>query len=125
MSYLNPSRKQIEELKNLKVDGPIQMINLLKYKSKVEGTDLTGEEQYAEYGKAAAPFLQESGAKFVYSRKFLASVIGPEALEWDKMLIVEYPNKESFFKMLKSPGYPSALRDKALADSRLIFSINK
>ncbi len=49
-------------------------------------------------------------------------VIGPEALEWDMVLMVEYPSRRNFFEMATNPDYLSVHehRAAALADSRLI-----
>ena len=49
-------------------------------------------------------------------------VIGPEALEWDMALMVEYPSRAKFLEMAGNPDYLAvhAHRAAALVDSRLI-----
>jgi len=48
-------------------------------------------------------------------------LIGPQELEWDKILIVEYAKKSDFINMITTEGYPAEMRKSAIEDSRLIF----
>lgn len=121
-TYLNLSKEQYLEFMQFDVEEKFQMLNLLKFVDKVEGTDLTGEQQYQAYTQQVMPFFIEAGAKVVYDGKPYFTLIGPsEGLEWDKVLIVEYQTKAQFINMISSPGYPGDLRAKALTDSRLIL----
>lgn len=51
-----------------------------------------------------------------------AFLIGPEHKTWDRMLLVRYPDLESFLQMSQSPDYHAigGHRTAALADSRLL-----
>ena len=113
--------KQFQELIELPVSGPIQMLNLLKFKEEVEGVSLSGEQAYDSYLKAAMPFIEKASAKLIYQGKPLLPVIGPDEKEWDKILIVEYPSKENFLAMITNENYPKEMRERALEDSRLIL----
>lgn len=110
-TYINPSREQIEALAKLDPQGPIVMVNLLKFAP--DG----GAEAYARYGEKAAPFLAEAGAKVRYLGDVAATVIGGE--EWDEVILVEYPSLKAFFEMTQNPDYPGDVRSGALLDSRL------
>lgn len=59
----------------------------------------------------------KSGASIRYLGDSAATVIGGD--EWDEVVVVEYPSLQAFFEMTADPGYPSAIRAGALADSRL------
>lgn len=125
MQHIDLTKKQFNGLKSLPIDGPFQMLNLLKFKKVVEGTEMTGEEAYTHYIHEAYPFFKKSKAKVLYDGKLNFTVIGPsDEKEWDKILIVEYADKESFLSMITSEDYPAALRSRALEDSRLILCIN-
>lgn len=113
-TYINPSREQIEALQKLELDGPLIMVNLLKFNP--DG----GAEEYARYGQKAAPFIAKAGAKVRYLGHVMATVIGGE--EWDEVILVEYPSKQAFFDMTGDPDYPSDVRSGALVDSRLYCS---
>lgn len=121
-TFRNVTSNQFQELSQLPVEGSFQMLNLLKFKKKIEENGLTGEEGYAKYLEVAMPFIQSAQAKLVYQGKAILGVIGPEqTIEWDKVLIVEYPSKENFIKMITTEGYPAHLRSQALEDSRLVL----
>lgn len=120
--YLDGSKEQFMEFMQLPTDKPLQMLNLLKFKKQVEGTNLTGEQQYNAYMKAALPFIKNSNAKVLYYGKANYALIGPKGeLEWDKVIIVEYATKEDFANMVMQKDYPSEMRTAALENSRLIF----
>jgi uncharacterized protein (DUF1330 family) len=120
--YLDGSKEQFMEFMQLPTDKPLQMLNLLKFKKQVEGTVLTGEQQYNAYMKAALPFIKNSNAKVLYYGKANYALIGPKGeLEWDKVIIVEYATKEDFANMVMQKDYPSEMRTAALENSRLIF----
>ena len=113
-TYLHPSADQIKQIQELDADGPLVMINLLRFRP--DG----GAEEYARYGAAATPFLTQARAKVRFVGNIAATVIGND--EWDRIILVEYPNKQAFFDMTSNPDYPSEIRADALADSQLYCS---
>jgi uncharacterized protein (DUF1330 family) len=110
-THINPSPENIAALRAMDLDGPVIMLNLLRFSA--DG----GEAQYRRYGAAAMPFLVEAGASIRYLGDVAATVIGGEA--WDEIVLVEYPSLQAFFEMTGNPAYPSDIRSGALADSRL------
>lgn len=119
--YLDGTREQFKAFMELPIDGPLKMLNLLKFKDRVEETGKTGAETYKAYLEATTPFFSKVNVKITFYGTPQFTLIGPEGLEWDKVLIVEYATKQDFVTMIKMEGYPSDLRKLALADSRLIF----
>ena len=117
---LNPSPSQLKALADLPADGPLVMLNLLRFDPKTDPDGLDGAARYARYKWAAGPFLQAAGGRVIWQGKPLAAFIGPEAeADWDEMLLVEYPGKDAFMQMLSQPDYPAQMRTEALLDSRL------
>ncbi len=114
-SYINAEHKVFKELLESDISGPIQMLNLLKFK---EGG---GALRYKSYMLAAKSFFDRSGAKTIYFGSVSINLIGPQNQEWDKVLIIEYPNKEALIEMVLDKNYPAPLREAALIDSRLIL----
>ena len=110
-TYIHPSADQIKAFRDMALDGPIVMLNLLRFAP--EG----GAEAYAGYGEAAGPHLRKSGASIRYLGNVMATVIGGES--WDEVVLVEYPSVAAFLEMTGNPDYPSELRAGALVDSRL------
>lgn len=114
MAYIEPTAEQMEAFASSGIEGPINMLNLLKFKP--DG----GMEKYVAYGENTAPCLEKVGGKPVYQATGKAAVIGPE--QWDMILIVEYPELKNFLDMVNDPEYQKGahLRTEALEDSRLL-----
>src|SRR5262249_46505531 len=121
---ITPTQSQIEQLAEQPADEPIVMLNLLRFKDAADGIDagVSGEEAHARYGLQAAPFLSRVGGRVLQAVEARQSVIGPDALEWDMAILVEYPSAKRFLEMAMDPDYLRIHehRDAALADSRLI-----
>lgn len=116
------NKEQLQALAELPEDQELLMLNLLRYKDRVEETGLTGENTYRQYMRAASPFFGEVDAEIVFFGSPELMLIGPEDQElWDDILLVKYRNAGEFFKMTQAKGYPSELREQSLQDSRLIY----
>lgn len=109
-------------------DGPLVMINLLRYRERAaypadaKETPCSGREAYQRYAAVALQKVAEVGGRVLWMGKVLAGVIAPDGEEWDDAVLVEYPSQQAFLRMLAMPDYQaSALhRTAALEDSRLI-----
>lgn len=119
MNYPDMTRAQFDHLQEFSADGPVFMLNLLRFKSETD-SGLTGEAQYRAYLKQATPFIEASGAQVIFYGRPLMTLIGPEAAEWHKVLIVRYESISDFRAMIQKPDYPAHVRRAALEDSRLI-----
>lgn len=125
---IEPTPAQLQQLASSPDEGPVAMINLLKFRDRATGIDeadgISGLEAYGRYGAAVAPFLERVGGRVLMALKPEVSVIGPEALEWDLMIVAEYPSYGAFISMATDPDYLAihTHRVAALADSRLIAS---
>jgi len=121
---VHPTEEQIRELIGSGDDGPVVMLNLLRFKEHADGIDegVSGAEAYARYSAAVEPFLRGVGGRLVQAIAARQSVIGPAEPEWDLVLLVEYPSRAKFIEMGTDPEYLKihAHREAALADSRLI-----
>lgn len=117
---LNPSDAQFASVASWPDDSPLVMVNLLKFKDVDEASGKTGAELYKEYMVAVAPLLEKAGGRVVWMGKAISAFIGPaEEGLWDKVLLVQYPNKMAFVGMVTEPDYPGSMREIALEDSRL------
>jgi len=122
-----PRPEQIEELVKNAPEGPLTMLNLLKFKGRAEyedgrETDLTGEQAYMLYGAGVAKIIAGLGGRFVYGGKPNVMLIGDGDLEWDMVAIAEYPSMEAFLEMTRSDEYARVHvhRDAGLAHQLLI-----
>ncbi len=123
MSVL-PTEQQLADLIASTDDGPVVMLNLLRFKERADGVDegVSGAEAYARYSEATEPFLRAVGGRLRVALGAREAVIGPESREWDLVLLVEYPSRAKFMEMAGNPEYIKvhAHREAAVADSRLI-----
>jgi uncharacterized protein (DUF1330 family) len=121
---VHPTAEQIQELMSSTDDGPVLMLNLLRFKDAADGIDegVSGAEAYARYSAATEPFLRAVGGSVKIAGRADQSVIGPAAGEWDLMIVVEYPSRAKFLEMAVNPEYLAVLahREAAVSDSRLI-----
>ncbi len=62
MSVL-PTDQQLADLSSSTDDGPVHMLNLLRFKAVADGIDegVSGAEAYARYSAATEPFLRAVG----------------------------------------------------------------
>lgn len=113
-NYIKSNDEQIQQFMALALDGPIQMLNQIKFKP--EG----GAEIYQEYFKNTRPVLEAVGGKMIFHAQGRQTVIGGE--EWDLVFIIEFPAKEAFFAMVSNETFKAGahLRSDAIIDSRLI-----
>lgn len=109
---VNPSEAQLAAVMS-GPDGPVQMINLLRFKDRAEypadydgpeDTDVSGEEAYGRYGANTMPHVAERGGRLVLLSATNEAVIGDPG-EWDQMAIVEYPSRAAFLDMGADPDY--------------------
>jgi len=123
---IEPSPEQIAQLASSSAEGPIAMLNLLRFRDEALEPDsgISGAEAYGLYGQGVAPFLEAAGAKVLSAVHCDQSVIGPAEAEWQMAIIVEYPSRQAFIEMVSDPGYQEVAvhRTAALADSRLVLS---
>jgi uncharacterized protein (DUF1330 family) len=108
------------------------MLNLLKFRERADyppgvspsalGGEVTGAKAYSRYSRAVIPLVFEVGGQPIWMGKGRASVIAPAGESWDEVVLVYYPSRRAFLRMVTSPAYQEIMyhRTAALADSRLI-----
>lgn len=106
-------------------DGqPIVLINLLRYRQKtsLDGQELSGRQAYDRYAKALEPAIMAVGGRPIWRGQARFILIGPPEERWDEVILVAYPRRSAFERMLRTPEYRAnaGLRTAALEDSRLI-----
>ena len=124
MPFIKPTREQIMRLTESDHDGPVVMLNLLKFaKTAIDATGKTGAESYETYGEKMGEIMAERGIKLLWRGRADSVVIGEDDADgWDMVLLVQYPSRKAFLEMGASKEYEKVgeHRTAALADSRLI-----
>ena len=107
---LAPSEAQIKGFFEPGGDGPIYMLNLLKFRDKAEyedgrESDLTGIEAYALYGEAVSKILTKLGGGGMFKAKVERLMLGEVEELWDSVAIAMYPNRQAMIDMMQSAEY--------------------
>lgn len=96
--------------------GPVVMLNLLRF---VPG----GAARYREYIEhfGSSGLNERYGVSIIYLGTGHASLVTPEAGDWDMVALVSYPSRQSFVDMVNDPDYEAFehLRTEAVADAVL------
>ena len=114
-----PTEEQMESFLEPGRDGPIYMLNLLKFKEKAEYADgretvLSGAEAYAIYGQEVIQHLQKVGGAPMFSAGVERLMLGEVEELWDTAAIAMYPSRKAMLEMIMSPEYQaSALHREA------------
>jgi uncharacterized protein (DUF1330 family) len=129
---IDPTPESVKRLvQNVPADVPVVMLNLLRFREQAAYPQeknepaRTGREAYTVYGQETEPHLQRVGGKVVWEGTAKHAFIAPAGEHWDKILLVEYPSRDAFLSMLKSPDYQAITyhRTAALEDARLIVTL--
>jgi uncharacterized protein (DUF1330 family) len=104
---------QIEALRETGPDGPVFMVNLLKFKDRAEyedgrATTLTGREAYQIYGRAVTDILPMCGGKAVFVADVSFLSLGRAEELWDEIAIAAYPDRGAMVRMSFSPEWREA-----------------
>lgn len=101
------SAERITEMMQPGPDGPIYMVNLLRFRDRAaydDGRDseLTGRQAYQIYGSGVADLLPTYGAKIVFVGDVTFLALGQVEDLWDEIAVVEYPNRAALLAMSTS-----------------------
>jgi uncharacterized protein (DUF1330 family) len=125
-----PKGEQLGEAMAKGSNGPIVMVNLLKFKDKAAYKDgradgATGREAYDRYAEEMLPFVQAHGGRVIFVGPVKSLVIGNVDEMWDAVALVEYPSSEAFVKIAMSPDVAKfgVHREAGLAGQLLIQTV--
>ena len=91
-------------------EGPIIMVNLLKFRDRAmykdgRETDLSGREAYEIYAKEVAEHLEKVGGKPVFGADVSRLMLGEVEDLWDMVAIAMYPNRKAMLQMITDADY--------------------
>jgi uncharacterized protein (DUF1330 family) len=127
---IDPTADQVRALRDARDDGPVTMVNLLKFRARARYEDdavapCSGREAYARYKHAFTETVGAvSQAQVVFSgpvqQLFIGTAGAPEA-DWDEVLVVRYPSRRHFLAMMADPVYREALRHRYAGLERTVL----
>ena len=105
-----PNEEQMRGFLEPGHDGPIYMLNLLKFKEQAEyqdgrDTDLSGAEAYGIYATEVAEHLAKVGGALMLSARVERLMLGEVEELWDQVAIAMYPSRTAMFEMIQLPEY--------------------
>jgi len=112
---VDPRGAQLKQFLIAEPDSPVVMLNLLRF---AEG----GRELYARYAEALREtFLPRYGGEVLYAGDGDAALVAEEGQQWDAVILVRYPSREAFSRMVADPEYQQVteLRTAALQEAVL------
>jgi len=92
INAMSPTPKQIQAYLAIEHDGPVVMLNLLKFKPGGAATE------YRKYGVEVQELFSKIGARVIFSGQPEVCLIGNA--DWDAVTLVEYPNKMARINMV-------------------------
>lgn len=113
------------------ITGPVVMLNLLKFRELADysafpelaqASECTGAEAYSLYMDGVGPLLHAAGGEVLFQGTGGAFLIGPEAENWDLVLLVKHASVQKFLAFAQDEAYLAIAghRTAALLDSRLL-----
>ena len=128
---LPTSSERIEQMMEPGPEGPIYMVNLLKFRDLAEyedgrQTELSGRDAYQIYGRAVSSLIGEYGGEVVFAADVTFLALGQVEELWDEVAIAKYPNRAALLEMSTSAESNTAAvhRSAGLAGQLNIESVS-
>ena len=112
---VNPTGADLKRFLDEDPGTPVVMLNLLRF---AEG----GRESYREYMRRFLEvFPERYGVETLYAGTGSTVPAAEPGQEWDAVLLIRYPNREAFSRMVADPDYQAIghLRTLALNEAVL------
>ena len=82
----------IEGLKELEHQGPIVMVNLMRFRERSLDGDGSGWDAYLRYSALTVPMIKARGGTLLWTGDAKAVALGPQdGNQWDYLALVYYP----------------------------------
>ena len=99
----------IDALAALPDDGPVTMLNLMRFRDRSLDGNGSGWEAYLRYSALAIKEIKKAGGTIVWAGNAEAVALGaPEKNRWDYTALVRYPSRAAFIAMMRSADYAVA-----------------
>ena len=131
LMYLEPTHENGRLLLERRIDGPVTMLNLLRFRSRADYSShpelappgpITGREAYEQYVEHTRPFLSAAGGEVRLLADGGSYLIGPLDERWDLVMLVRHVSVQAFLDMARDEAYLAGIGHRAAAveDSRLL-----
>ena len=99
----------IEGLKELEHQGPIVMVNLMRFHERSLDGDGSGWDAYLRYSALTVPMIKARGGTLLWTGDARAVALGEQDTnQWDYLALVYYPSVAAFVDMMTSQDYENS-----------------
>ena len=102
-----PDPAQMTDMQASGPDGPIVMVNLLKFRDRAvykdgRDEDISGREAYQRYGVEVAKLVRAYGGEVLFAGDVTFLALGQVESLWDEVALAQYPNRAALLQMSMS-----------------------
>ena len=114
-------------LASLPDDGPVVMVNLVRFRESSLDGNGSGWDAYSRYSRADMPLLKGVGGTVLWAGHAEGAAFGNLGDDrWDWVVVVWYPSRAAFLSMMTSPEYALANVDRENAvDNHVILAVKQ
>ena len=112
-----------QALKSLPDDGPVTMLNLMRFRERSLDGNGSGWDAYLRYSALTIKLIKACGGTITWTGNAETVALGePDRHRWDYVALVRYPSRAAFLGMMKSPQYAVANieRENGCADHAIV-----
>ena len=96
----------VRGLTELEHQGPVVMVNLMRFRERSLDGDGSGWDAYLRYSALTVPMIKARGGTLLWTGDAKAVALGLEAGNtWDYVALVYYPTVAAFIDMMTSADY--------------------
>jgi len=93
-------------LNGLPDEGPVVMVNLVRFRERSLDGNGSGWDAYSRYSKGDMPLLKKVGGTVLWAGHVEGVAFGELADgHWDWVVMVRYPSRAAFLEMMTSTEY--------------------
>ena len=110
-------------LRGLPDDGPVTMLNLMRFRERSLDGRGSGWDAYLRYSALTIKLIKARGGTIIWTGNAEAVALGvPDRHRWDYVALVRYPSRAQFLDMMNSPEYAAANveRENGCADHAIV-----
>jgi hypothetical protein len=96
----------VKGLEEVDHEGPIVMVNLMRFRARSLDGDGSGWDAYLRYSALTVPMIKARGGTLLWTGEAKAVALGEqEGNRWDCLALVYYPSVAAFVDMMTSADY--------------------
>jgi uncharacterized protein (DUF1330 family) len=96
----------VRNLEAIAPDGPVIMVNLMRFRERSLDGDGSGWDAYLRYSALTVPMIKSRGGTLLWTGNARAVALGSEnGNQWDYVALVYYPSVAAFIDMMTSDDY--------------------